>query len=122
MIAEIEQLVEFESFFADGVFLYINLEFLAALLEVRESSFAHEANRHDASRDADIDTRLLEFLGGLCGVLRQDLLHGVGELVFAAVGGLAQSFNLLQFLAAQAIDMFVECQWLPLCAAVEWRL
>ena len=34
----------------------------------------------------------------------------MGELVLAAVRGLAESLNLLQLLAAQIINMFVECQ------------
>ena len=110
VVAEVEQLVEFESLFADGIFLHVNLQLLAALLKVRESGLAHEADRHDASGDADVDARLLEFLGGLCGVLRQDLLGRMGELVLAAVRGLAERLNLFQLLAPQFVNLVVKCQ------------
>ena len=54
VVAEVEQFVELESLVADGIFLDVDLQPLAALLEVGESGLAHEADRHDASGDADI--------------------------------------------------------------------
>ena len=51
-----------------------------------------------------------KLLGALGREVTKNLIERVGELVFAAVGGLAESLNLLQLLAAQIIDMFVECQ------------
>jgi hypothetical protein len=38
----------------------------------------------------------------------------VRELVLAAVDGLAEGFDLFQLLAAQVIDVIVECQRAPL--------
>ena len=75
VIAEIEQLVEVEALVADGVFLDVDLQLLPALLQVRESGLAHEADGHDAPRDANVHPRLLELLGSLGGVLGQDLLE-----------------------------------------------
>ncbi len=54
VVAEVEQLIELESFFADCIFLDVNLEALAALLQVSESGFAHQADGHNASSDADV--------------------------------------------------------------------
>ena len=69
-----------------------------------------------ATRTFPDDARLLEFFGGLRRVVGQDLLEGVGEFVLAAVGGLAERLNLLQLLAAQVVDVVVECQGSPLVA------
>ena len=41
VVAEVEEFVEFESLFADRVFLDVDLQFLAALLQVREPGLAH---------------------------------------------------------------------------------
>ena len=114
VVTEIEQLVELETFFADSIFLDIDLQLLAVLLDVGESGLAHEANGHDASGDANVDAVLVEFLGGLGRVVGEDLFDRVSEFVFAAIRGLAESFNLLELFAAQIIDMFVECQCGPL--------
>ena len=54
VVAEVEQFVELESLVADGIFLDVDLQPLAALLQVGESGLAHEADRHDASGDADV--------------------------------------------------------------------
>ncbi len=75
-----------------------------------ESGFAHEADCHDAPGDAHVHARLLKFLGVFGGEITKNLIERVSELVFAAIGGLTESLNLLQLFAAQIIDMFVECQ------------
>ena len=73
VVAEVEQLVELETRVADGVFLDVNLQALAVLLQVREAGLAHEADRHDASGNAHVDARLFQFFAGLLGVVRQNL-------------------------------------------------
>src|SRR4051812_40998416 len=75
-----------------------------------ERSFSHEAHRHDASGDADLNARLLELLARALGVLRQDLRDRMRGLVFVRVNGVPESLDLLQFLAAEFVDIFVECQ------------
>ncbi len=65
VVAEVEQLVEFESLFADRVFLHVNLEACPSLLQVGESGLAHQANGHDAPGHAHIDARILQLLGGV---------------------------------------------------------
>ena len=62
VVAEVEQFVEFESLVADCIFLDVNLQLLAALLQVSESGFAHEANGHDASGDAHVDCATVRVL------------------------------------------------------------
>ena len=54
MIAEIEQFVEIESLVSDRVFLYVNLQPLSRLLQVRESGFAVRANGHDPAGDLHV--------------------------------------------------------------------
>ena len=113
MVAEIEQLVEFEAFFADRIFLDVNLQPLPALLQVCEPGLAHEPDGHDAPGDAHVDARILQLLGGFLRVLRENLRNGVGEVVLARIGLLAESFDLFQFLAPQFVDFLVECQRVP---------
>ena len=59
VVAEVEQFVQLESLVADRIFLDVDLQSLAALLQVGEPGLAHEADRHDASGDADIHARWL---------------------------------------------------------------
>jgi hypothetical protein len=50
----------------------------------------------------------------LFGVLRlvfsKDLRDGVGGIVTAGIALLAESFDFFQLLAAELVDIFVECQ------------
>ena len=55
VVAEVEQLVEGEGGLADVVFADVDLEALAALLELREAGFALDADGHDAAGDGDFD-------------------------------------------------------------------
>jgi hypothetical protein len=36
------------------------------------------------------------------------------EVVLGGLDALAERFNLLQLLQPQLVDVFVECQWIPL--------
>ena len=53
VVAEVEEFVEREGLFADGVLADIDLQPLAALLEGGKAGFALGANGHDASGDSD---------------------------------------------------------------------
>src|SRR5258708_35189969 len=53
VIAEVEELVKFESFFSHGIFLHVNLQTLSVLLQMGKPSFSHETDRHDPSSDAN---------------------------------------------------------------------
>jgi hypothetical protein len=78
---------------------------------VAEARLAHQANRHDASGHAHVDSRILQLLGGLVRILVARICgNGVGEFVFAAVRGLPQRLDLLQLLAPQFVNVLVECQ------------
>ena len=55
VVAEVEELVEGEGVFADVVLADVDLEALAALLKLRESGLALDADGHDASGDGDVD-------------------------------------------------------------------
>src|ERR1700722_6147364 len=113
VIAQVEQLVQFETLLTPRVSLHINLQLLSVLLQVRESGLAHQADRHDASGDTYVDARLLKFLGSLPSVQRQDLFKSGRYFVVTAIRGLSESFNLFQLLAPQVINLIVEGQWSP---------
>ena len=108
MIAQIEEFPEFKALCAYSVFLDLELEPLPILLEVRKPGLAHQPDRHDASRDAHVDPRCFQFLACLAAVFGEDLWNGVAEVVLARICRLPESFNLLQLLAPDFVDVFVE--------------
>ena len=55
VVAEVEKFVEGEGVFAGVVFADVDLEALAALLELRESGLALDPDGHDAAGDRDVD-------------------------------------------------------------------
>ncbi len=114
VVAEIEQLVKIESFFADGIFLHINLKPVAALLKVGKSGLTHEANGHEASGDAHVHASLVEFLRSFGCELRKNLFNRMRKVVLAAVRRLPESLNLFQLFAPQFVNLVVECQGCPL--------
>ena len=92
-VAEIDQLEQRIIALAHRVFLDVDLQPLAVLLQVREARLAHVAQRHHAAGDADADLRR-QFLGGLRAVLGQNLGNRVGELESLAIGPVAEGFDL----------------------------
>ena len=113
MISEVEQLVEFESLVADGISLHVNLQLLAALLQMGEPSLAHQPDGHDASGDSNVYARIFQLLRGFVRVFSQDLRDCVREFVLPGIGLLPKSFNLFELVAPQFVYFFVECQNLP---------
>lgn len=109
-IANIQQLVKLEGFFADGIFLDVNLQLLAVLLHVHESSFAHRANGHYAAGDRNVYAVTLKVFGGAAFILLPDFRNGHCRFVPIGIGWLAKGFNLRQLFAPLLIDFFVECQ------------
>ena len=99
VVSDIEQLVQLEAGIADCVFFHVNLQPLAALLQVAESRLAHQPDRHNAAGHPHCHARLLQLLRRPVRVLRQNLRNGVREFVFAPIRSLAQCLNLFQFLA-----------------------
>ncbi len=88
VVAEVEELVEREGVFADVVLADVDLEALAALLELREAGFALDADGHDASGDGDVDGRGcgFELFGGEGVVGGAQLGDSVGGGVAVGVG------------------------------------
>ena len=113
VIAKVEQFVQLESFVADGIFLDVDLQPLPILLQMREPSLPHQPDGHDAPGDAHVDARILQLLGSLLRVLRQNLRNRVGKLILAGIDLLSQSFNLFQLLPPQFVNFLVECQRVP---------
>src|SRR5260370_35138444 len=114
VVAEVEQFVQLEALVADGIFLHVNLQALAALLQVAERGLATHADRDDASGHAQVDSRIFQLLRGLVRVVRQDLGNRVGEIVLATVRGLSEGLDLFQLLTPQFVNILVECQEYPL--------
>src|SRR5258706_7741362 len=108
MVAKVEQFPEFEAGIADRVFLYVELQALPVLLQVREPGFAHQSDSHDASGNAHVYACGLEFFAGLATVRRQNLRDGMAEVELVRISGLPESFNLLQLLAADLVNAFVK--------------
>jgi hypothetical protein len=80
VVAEVEELVEGEGVFADVVLANVDLEALAALLELREAGFALNADGHDAAGDRDLDGmgRGFQLFGGEGVVGGAELGNSVG--------------------------------------------
>jgi hypothetical protein len=118
VVAEVEELVEREGVFSDVILADVDLEALAALLKLSEASFALNADGHDATGDGDFDgmRRGLELLGGKGAVGDAELRNGVGGGVVIGIGGfgvakavgLAESSDLLEFVAALLVEIFFE--------------
>ena len=110
VIAQVEQFPEFVSGVADRIFLDVDLQPLAVLLQVSEPSLAHQADCHDASRDPHRHARRFQFVSRLPAVLGENLRHGVAVVELRRISRMPESFNLLQLLAPDFINIFVECQ------------
>src|ERR1700680_1102943 len=79
-----------------------------------KSSLAHEPDGHNASGNTHIDARVLQLLGGLVRVVRDNLRSGMSKGIFCWISLLTKSLNLFQLLASQSVDVLVECQRVPL--------
>src|ERR1700694_3180931 len=110
MIAQVEELPQFVAGIADRVFLDVDLQPLSVLLQVREPGLAHQPDRHDASRNPHRHPRRFQFLSSLPAVLSQNLRHRVAVVVLPRISRMPESLNLLQLLAPDFINIFVEWQ------------
>ena len=117
MVAQVEQLVQRETVFAHIVLAHVELHPLARLLQLRKSSLALNADRHDASGDGDLDLLARfkiggELFGGHRVILRAQLRDGersgvaigIGRLGEAQAGLLAQLGDLPQLLAPLVVQ------------------
>ena len=93
VVAEVEEFVEREALFADGVEADVNLQTLATLLERGESRFALGADGHDAAGDGDRSAIGFEIFGGGRVPLDADLGNGVRGSELVGIGCLAQLFD-----------------------------
>ena len=80
VVADVEELIELPVLVADGIFLDVDLELLAGLLEMGEAGFAHEANGNQASGDGNGDAFGFQLLAGAGRVRGQNLGHLVSGL------------------------------------------
>jgi hypothetical protein len=104
VIAQVEQLVQGETFFAYKVELYVDLEPLSALLQVGKTGLALQPDRNNAPCNFYRDTRIFQLLGCLLAVAGQNLRHGVGKGELVRIGLLAQGFNIAQLLLPQLVN------------------
>ena len=108
VVAEVEELVEFEGLVADGVFADVDLEALAVLLELREAGLALGADGHDASGDGDVDALGFELLGRGVVVGAAEVGDRVGRGEGIGIGGLAEGLDLLEFCLAESEEVSLE--------------
>ena len=101
VIAQVEQLVELKALFADRVETHIDLQALAALLQLRKASLALCADGHDASGDGYLRPLGFELLGCRTVEMRAHRGNVVGGAVVIGVGGVTQCSNLLELLLTQ---------------------
>jgi len=107
-VTHVQQLEKLEAAVADHVQLAINLELGALPLDVRESRFAVEAQRDDASRDANLDVFGFKFGGSAIDVALDHLRGRQRPIEFVRVRSVAKRNNLFEFLLA--LEVLVE--WL----------
>ncbi len=113
VVAEVEELVEGEEVLADVVLADVDLEALAALLELREAGLALDADGHDAAGEGELDLFAggevgLELLGGDGVELGADLGEGEGGGVAVGVGGLAEGLDAGELVAALLVELDFE--------------
>src|SRR5258708_11971755 len=108
VVAPVEQLVESKTFSAHEIELYVDLELLPALLQMSESRLALEADGDDAPRHFYLDARVLQLLGGLVGVLCENLRRRMGEIEFVRIRLLPQGLDLPELLLAPLIYVLLE--------------
>jgi hypothetical protein len=108
VIAQVQQLPKFVTGIADRIFFDVDLEPLSILLQVRKPRLAHQSDRHDASRHAHRHPRRFQFLRRLPPILGQNLRHGVAVIKLSRISRMPEGLNLLQLLAPDFINIFVE--------------
>ncbi len=118
VVAQVEELVQRERVFADVVLADVDLEALATLLELRESGFPLNTDRHDAAGDADVDGCWggFELFGGEGVVGGAELGDGVGGGVAVGIRSfgvgeavrLTEGGDLLELVAALLVEIFFE--------------
>ncbi len=100
VIAGVQQLVELKSLFANIVEPDIDLQPLAALLQMGKSSLSLYADGHQASGKADVHARRFEFGSGLGRIFLENLGNVVGGFVAIGIRRLPQRLDLLQFVSS----------------------
>ena len=118
VVAEVEEFVEGEGGFADVVLADVELEALAALLELREAGFALDADGHDAAGDGGLGGDSFKIFGGAGLVCGAEIRDGVGEgetvgeagfgLEQRGVRGAGQRGDLRELVAAELVEVFFE--------------
>jgi hypothetical protein len=116
VVAEIEQLVESEGVFSDVILADVDLEALATLLKLREAGLALDADRHDATCDADLNGIGFQLLGGEGVVggakfgngVARGVAVGISRLCVAEAVELAEGGDLLKLFAALLVKIFFE--------------
>ena len=106
VVAEVEQFVELEGGFADGVLTHVDLESFAVLLQSGEACLALASMGHDAAGDADVDVVGLKRFGGRVCELVADRGHALvwRERVAVGIGLLAQLDDFQEFVFALLVE------------------
>ena len=101
VVAEVEQLVKLKCLLAYGIEPNVDLQPLAALLELRKTGLALGTDGHDASGDGYLRAFGLQLLAGRAVIERAQYGDVVSGAVVIGVGGVTQGCDLLQLLLPQ---------------------
>ena len=101
VVAEVEQLVKLKCLLADGIEPNVDLQPLAALLQLRKAGLALSTDGHDASGDGYLGAFGLKLLAGRSVIERAQYGDVVGGAVVIGVSGMTQGCDLLQLLLPQ---------------------
>ena len=101
VIAKVQQLVKRPALLAHGIHPHINLQPLAALLQRRESGFAHDADSHDPAGDGHGRALGFQRLCRRLAPFRANLRNGMRGRELVGIRCLPQLLNLRQLAPAQ---------------------
>ena len=117
VVAEVEQFVELKALLSHGIQTDVNLQPLAALLELSKPGLALGANGHEAPGYCDLGPRGIQYFGRCFFKLLAQLSQGVRSNKLVGIGRLAQGCYLVQLIFAERKEIALEFrleQWLPL--------
>src|SRR5437773_2738945 len=86
-----------ESFFADNIFLRVDLDTLSGTLQVRKARLTHQAERYDAARDTHFALSRLQFRCSGLGVLLDESSRRIRPAKFSWIWIVPQRLDLLEF-------------------------
>src|ERR1700719_229341 len=99
-VPQVQELKKLEALFSDYIFLHIDLNTLAAALNMGETGLAHQPNGNDAAGHTNVATIGFEIACGRLGIGVNELGGAVGPAKFPREWIKAKLLNLLELFLA----------------------